>query len=125
MTGAPRLDVRLSVTDHIGHRVARIDASPFAIGRSAESKLRVIGSEVSREHAEITTDGNRYVLRDCGSRYGTFVNGEPKREHVLVEGDRIRLGRSAAVELLFLTRPEETGRRSIDGRGRATHRRAS
>jgi serine phosphatase RsbU (regulator of sigma subunit) len=108
MTGASPSDVRLSVTDHLGHRVARIDASPFTIGRSVESKLRVIGSEVSREHAEIITDGNRYVLRDCGSRYGTFVNGEPKREHVLVEGDRIRLGRSAAVELLFLTRPGET-----------------
>jgi serine phosphatase RsbU (regulator of sigma subunit) len=108
MTTASPSDARLSVTDHIGHRVARIDASPFTIGRSAASTLRVIGSEVSREHAEITSEGGSYVLRDRGSRYGTFVNGEPKRQHILAEGDRIRLGRSAAVELLFLTRPEET-----------------
>ena len=98
---------RLSVSDRLGRRVVLIDTSPFTIGRGADSVLAVAGSEVSREHAEIVTEGDRHLLRDRASRYGTFVNGEPKREHVLVDGDRIRLGRSAVVELVFLNQPDD------------------
>ncbi len=108
VTDAPAISTPgLSVTDRTGRRVVRIDKSPFAIGRSDDSDLRVVGSEVSRQHAEIVADGDRYVLRDSGSRYGTFVNGEPQREHTLVDGDRIRLGRSAVVDIVFLDQPEE------------------
>lgn len=47
------------------------------------------------------------MLRDCGSRYGLLVNGEIMTERTLVDGDRIRLGRSDAVELVFLTEGDE------------------
>jgi hypothetical protein len=36
----------------------------------------VVNSDVSREHAEIAKDDTGFLLRDRGSRYGTFVNGE-------------------------------------------------
>jgi phosphoserine phosphatase RsbU/P len=107
MTASPASTPGLSVSDRTGRRVVRLDRSPFTIGRQDDSDLRVAGSEVSRRHAEIVSDGGRYVLRDCGSRYGTFVNGELQREHVLIDGDRIRLGRSAAVDIVFLNQPEE------------------
>lgn len=71
------------------------------IGRRTTADLQLSNTEVSREHAEIVRDGDRYRLRDCGSRYGTFVNGEPISEHTLVSGDTIRLGRSGGVELVF------------------------
>ncbi len=47
----------------------------------------------SREHAEIVNDGSSFRLHDRGSSYGTFVNDRLVTEHVLVPGDRIRLGR--------------------------------
>ena len=97
---------RLHVTDRRGRRVVAIDKSPFTIGRGPESDLQLSGGEVSRDHAEILRDGDRYVLRDRGSRYGTFVGGVAARERALVEGDRIQLGRSPAVELVFLQEPE-------------------
>jgi serine phosphatase RsbU (regulator of sigma subunit) len=100
-------DARLNVSDRLGRRVVPINKSPFTIGRSNESDLPVFSSEVSRAHAEIVREGDRYRLLDRGSRYGTFVNGEALTEHTLVDGDRIRLGRSAAVDLVFLSQPDE------------------
>jgi serine phosphatase RsbU (regulator of sigma subunit)/pSer/pThr/pTyr-binding forkhead associated (FHA) protein len=57
---------------------------------------------VSRDHAEIAVDNNRFVLRDRNSRYGTYVNGEQVTERTLVHGDRIRLGRTGGAEMVFL-----------------------
>ncbi len=94
----PRLEVR----DTLGERVVVIDRLPFSIGRRETNGLRLGGSEVSREHAEIALEGNRYLIRDRQSRYGTFVNGEPITECELRSGDRVRLGRGGGADLVFL-----------------------
>ena len=95
-------DVRLEVTDGLGRRVVRVDTPLFTIGRRSKSRLCLVGTDVSRDHAEIAHDGDRFILRDRQSRYGTFVNDQAIVERPLVHGDRIRLGRSGGVELLFL-----------------------
>ena len=48
---------------------ANIEKLPFAIGRRETNDLRLGGSEVSRDHAEIVQEGSRFVLRDRGSRF--------------------------------------------------------
>ncbi len=96
-------EARLEVTDALGRRVVPLSKSPFEIGRRETNDLRLAGSEVSRDHAEIVQSGQAYLLRDRTSRYGTYINGEPITEHPLVHGDRIRLGRSGGAEMLFLT----------------------
>jgi sigma-B regulation protein RsbU (phosphoserine phosphatase) len=96
-------EARLEVTDALGRRVVPIGKAPFEIGRRETNDLRLAGSEVSRDHAEIDTVDNAYVLRDRSSRYGTYVNGEQVTERTLVHGDRIRLGRSGGAEMVFLT----------------------
>ena len=88
----------LEVVDAIGRRLVRVERTPFTLGRRETNDLRLHGSEVSREHAEIVADGPRFVLRDRRSRYGTFVNGEAVTECVLGHGDRIRLGRAGGAE---------------------------
>ena len=46
------------------------DKPLFRIGRRGESDLRLVGGDISREHAEIEHDGaGRYLLRDRGSRW--------------------------------------------------------
>jgi phosphoserine phosphatase RsbU/P len=95
-------DARLEVRDTLGERVVVIDRLPFSIGRRETNGLRLGGSEVSREHAEIALDGTRYLIRDRESRYGTFVNGEPVTECELRSGDRVRLGRGGGADLVFL-----------------------
>ena len=71
----PSSGARLTVRDSLGHRVIVVDKSPFRIGRRPESDLVLTGGEVSRDHAEIVLEGDRYIIRDRNSRYGTFVNG--------------------------------------------------
>ena len=95
-------EARLEVADALGRRVVPIAKAPFEIGRRETNDLRLAGSEVSRDHAEIARDQNGYVLRDRTSRYGTYVNGEQVTERTLVHGDRIRLGRSGGAEMVFL-----------------------
>src|SRR6476469_8740862 len=96
-------DARLEVTDALGRRIVPIAKELFGIGRRETNDLRLAGSEVSRDHAEIVAAGAEFVVRDKQSRYGTFVNGEPiTGDRTLAHGDRIRLGRSGGAELVFL-----------------------
>ena len=94
---------RLEVNDGLGRRVIPIDKPTLTIGRRTESDVRLVGSDVSREHAEIASEDGHLVLRDRGSRYGTFVNGAPVSEHRLTHGDRVQFGRTGGAEVVFLT----------------------
>ncbi len=95
-------DARLDITDAVGRRVVPVERLPFTIGRRETNELRLMGSEVSRDHAEITLEGETYTLHDRTSRYGTFVNDAQVNERALAHGDRIRLGRTGGAEMVFL-----------------------
>ena len=95
-------DARLEVTDGLVQKVVTIGKSQFAIGRRETNDLRLNGSEVSRDHAEIAVANGTFVLRDRNSRYGTYVNGEQVTERALAHGDRIRLGRTGGADMVFL-----------------------
>jgi sigma-B regulation protein RsbU (phosphoserine phosphatase) len=95
-------DARLEVTDALGRRIVPIAKGQFEIGRRETNDLRLAGSEVSRDHAEVALQDNHFVLRDRNSRYGTYVNGEQVTERTLAHGDRIRLGRTGGAEMVFL-----------------------
>jgi serine phosphatase RsbU (regulator of sigma subunit) len=106
-------DAQLQVTDLQGRRTVPIAKPLFTIGRRTAADLQIASTDVSRDHAEIACQGSVFLLRDRGSRYGTFVNGEPITERALVNGDRIRLGRTDLVELVFQTHADDsTGLRS-------------
>jgi two-component system, NtrC family, sensor kinase len=65
---------------------------PQLVGRSTEA-LDLVDPSISRRHAELTPDGGKWLLRDLGSRHGTFVNGVRISGPVSVTaGDRIRCG---------------------------------
>ena len=95
-------DARLDVSDALGRRIVPISKAVFEIGRRETNDLRLAGSEVSRDHAQIAAQDTAFVIRDRNSRYGTYVNDQPVSEHTLTHGDRIRLGRSGGAEMVFL-----------------------
>ena len=65
---------------------------PLTFGRDAGSNVVVSGHEVSRQHAEIRSDPQGYVLVDL-SVNGTYVNGERiGKTHPLARADVIRIG---------------------------------
>ncbi len=92
---------RLIVTDALGRRIVPIDKPVFSIGRRSESDLRLPGADISRLHAEIVSSGGACVLHDRQSTFGTFVNDEKIESRTLSPGDRVRLGQSADVEIVF------------------------
>jgi hypothetical protein len=74
-----------------GSRFA-IGEDPVHIGRSPENELTLSESTVSRQHAEIVRDGDAWFVRDLGSSNGTKVNGAGVVEHMLTDGDEIKVG---------------------------------
>lgn len=73
--------------------VISVEHSPFVIGRREGSHLLLAAEEVSRKHAEIIESGDGWLIRDCHSTNGTFVNGRRLTEHHLLNhGDYITIG---------------------------------
>lgn len=98
----------LVVVDPSGNRTrVPLEPLPFAIGRQPESSLILRDSRVSRTHARILEDGGRYLLEDCGSHHGTFVNGGRISRRQLENGDRIEFGVPESYQLLFSLDGEE------------------
>jgi EAL domain-containing protein (putative c-di-GMP-specific phosphodiesterase class I) len=66
---------------------------PFRIGRQDGCDLQLFTPGISGMHAEIVESNGGLVVRDAGSKNGTFVNGERlEGERVLREGDVLELG---------------------------------
>jgi DNA-binding NtrC family response regulator len=79
--------------------IARELDSPLTVGRAAEGGLHLVDDKVSREHCVIEPIGPAgHVLRDLGSRNGTWLNGQLLKEATrLRPGDHISVGESILV----------------------------
>ncbi|HHN78938.1 MAG TPA: FHA domain-containing protein [Phycisphaerales bacterium] len=62
------------------------------LGRQTGCQLRIRSGEVSRRHCEIDIEEGSAVIRDLGSRNGTYVNGVRVSEKRLEAGDLIAVG---------------------------------
>lgn len=68
------------------------------IGRGNDCTLPIRDRFLSRRHAEVVSVGDGFVLRDCGSANGTFLNGtRVEGEMTLHPGDEIRIGDTSIV----------------------------
>jgi pSer/pThr/pTyr-binding forkhead associated (FHA) protein len=66
------------------------------VGRAPNCDCVLPEECVSRRHAQLWREGERWFLRDLGSRNGTRVNGMRVIESVEVRpGDRLSLGGAA------------------------------
>jgi hypothetical protein len=54
-------DARLEVHDSLGRRPVPIDKAVFTIGRRSGNDLHLMGSDVSRDHAEIAQVEGRFL----------------------------------------------------------------
>jgi pSer/pThr/pTyr-binding forkhead associated (FHA) protein len=85
-----------------------VDAKVFTIGRDKSCSLQPRSDEVSRLHAELKLISDIVLLRDLGSRNGTWVNGARLTTQVcLRHGDRIEIGPLAFTALIEETRQSE------------------
>lgn len=65
----------------------------FVIGRASECTLRAGSSAISRRHCAIVRKDGAWIVRDLGSRNGTFLNDQNVEEPTpLKVGDELRVG---------------------------------
>jgi pSer/pThr/pTyr-binding forkhead associated (FHA) protein len=65
----------------------------FSIGRLPQNDIVIDNLGVSRRHTVIAKTADGYLVRDCESRNGTFLNGTAVTEAPLVDGDVVTIGK--------------------------------
>ena len=80
-------------------------AGTLTIGRSPSVSIPIDDKTLSREHTQVYVQGNRYFVRDLGSKNGTYLNNQlVKQPTPLKHGDRIRVG---SASFMILWDPED------------------
>src|SRR6185436_4573164 len=69
-----------------------VEPTGVTIGRKDTCEVVLPSNDVSRQHAQIRVEGERWILRDLGSSNGTLVDGVVIKQHELRDGDRIKIG---------------------------------
>ena len=70
-----------------------LQAERTTIGRHPHADIFLDDVTVSRDHAVLHREGERYVLVDEGSLNGTYVNRQRAEKTVLADGDEIQIGK--------------------------------
>jgi anti-anti-sigma factor len=78
--------------DERSHIEYDVEDGETSIGRMPENAISIAGNAVSRYHAKIRKDGEKWLIEDLGSRHGTFVNGKKiEAPAELKDGDKVVL----------------------------------
>jgi phosphoserine phosphatase RsbU/P len=102
-TGA-EAQARFRYLDETGkERWAAIVPPRFTMGRSSTNDLVLSPMSISRSQAEVVVQEGEYILRDIGSKHGTYVNGTRIDQAKLNNGDRVQLGGLQGPSLTFHT----------------------
>lgn len=94
------------VSDPFSHQRKVFDdgMDELVIGREPGCNLIIDDSSISRRHAGVALKWGNYVIRDLGSKNGTFLNGERLAdERTLKDGDEIVCGTIK----MFFRNPQE------------------
>lgn len=87
-----------------------LDRASLVIGRTAENDIVLNHKSISRHHAKVIRDGERFVVVDLESANGVRVNGTQQERMVLDSGDVIELGH---VRLKYLSGDDVLGAAGI------------
>ena len=112
-TLSPCLIVISSPASHAIGRTFRLDQHELIMGRGIRSDVPIDDAGVSRDHAKVVTVQGVCTLVDMGSTNGSFVNGERVQERVLVEGDKIQIGRLTVLKFTLQDPLEELAHRKL------------
>ena len=70
----------------------RLNKYPVLLGRSESADVRLDDRWLSRNHCEIDITDGELIIRDLGSKHGTYVNESQIDETTIESGDELRIG---------------------------------
>lgn len=76
----------------------KLGTETAGVGRGVRNEVRILDTEASRQHAQISFTNDSYIITDLNSSNGTLLNGKQIESSKLKNGDHIQIGRS---QLLF------------------------
>lgn len=83
-------------------RTIPVRSREVLIGRGEQADLRLPADDISRKHAKIILDVDGIAkIVDLRSVNGTYVNGRRVEVEVLREGDRVRIGMKATLDVRY------------------------
>jgi EAL domain-containing protein (putative c-di-GMP-specific phosphodiesterase class I) len=80
------------VAGHVSIQRTPLVPLPFRVGRASGLPMVLSSNHVSKNHAEIYSDGLTLRVRDLGSRNGTYLNRQLVADAPLHENDLLRIG---------------------------------
>ena len=86
------MNIHLESVSHEEGELIELPSLPVTIGRSGDSDLQLDDRWLSRQHCQLDVCDGGVVLRDLGSKHGTFVNESPIDATEVQPGDEIRVG---------------------------------
>src|SRR5512136_1306654 len=79
-------------------QVYELDRTEVAIGRDIANDIVINDVEVSRKHARLTLEADRYKIEDLNSTNGTYIDGQRLiGPHLLAIGEVIMFGDNVGV----------------------------
>ncbi len=79
----------------------KVDGDKTIIGRGQKAQVRLLDDGISREHAQLVTEGSKIFLEDLGSTNGTFCNGLKVERRELSDGDKILVGSTTILKFTY------------------------
>jgi DNA-binding NtrC family response regulator len=92
-----------------------LEEGAIVIGRGAVGAALLDDSKLSRQHARISFDGERFRVRDLDSKNGTAVDGELLRGEIAAQAPLVRAGDCLFLALPDLRSHQELGVTTTDG----------
>ena len=77
--------------------IIRLEKPVVLIGRHPDNPVSLDDPEASRQHCLIKREDERFLIKDLGSKNGTYVNARRVMESPLTEGSLIQIGGTLAL----------------------------
>ena len=83
-----------------GQTIELTESRPYVLGRSKQADFHIDNRAVSRLHTQFTPRPGNWLIKDLGTRNGTWLNGVRLEEETPIkEGDRIEIGNLTMVAM--------------------------
>jgi len=99
----------IHITGSMKGNIQKFSEGVISIGRHSSCHLRFPSGEIniSRKHADIIKEGNKFKLADHSSN-GTFINGIMKKDIYLKDGDLLEFAKGGPKVCFFIVNEENT-----------------